>query len=91
MVLTVTAALPAAGVVGTDTRNTTRPGTAAYSKALILAAAASADWAVIVTATSEAWGGAVVPGPKFFVATGAALVGGGAPSCTDPMVHAPVP
>jgi hypothetical protein len=48
--LTVTAALPAAGVVGTDARNTTRPGTAAYAKALILAAAASADWAVIVTA-----------------------------------------
>jgi len=66
-VLTVTEALPAAVVVGTDTRNTTMPVTASYVKTLILAAAT--DWVLIVTAKSEAWGGAVMPEPKFFVTT----------------------
>jgi hypothetical protein len=96
-VLTVTEALPAAVVGGTDTRNATMPGTAAYVKAPMLAAAAT-DWALIVTAKSEAWGGAVMPEPKFFVTMSTARASGGAYRAhaghwlgVSAVVHAPVP
>ena len=95
-VLTVTEALPAAVVVGTDTRNTTMPVTASYVKTLILAAAT--DWVLIVTAKSEAWGGAVMPEPKFFVTMSTARASGGAYRAhaghwlgVSAVVHAPVP
>jgi hypothetical protein len=96
-VLTVTEALPAAVVGGTDTRNATMPGTAACVKAPMLAAAAR-DWAMIVTAKSEAWGGAVMPEPKFFVTMSTVRASGGAYRAhaghwlgVSAVVHAPVP